>query len=130
MTETLGKKIQLVGDDLFVTNPKILVRGIEGGVANSILIKVNQIGTLTETLEAMQMAANAGYTCGDLAPLGRDRRSLHRRPGGGDQRGPDQDRFGQPHGPHCQVQPVAAHRRAARRGRRSSRAERRYRKLG
>ncbi len=62
MTETLGKKIQLVGDDLFVTNPKIFVRGIEGGVANSILIKVNQIGTLTETLEAMQMAANAGYT--------------------------------------------------------------------
>ena len=62
MTDTLGKKIQLVGDDLFVTNPKIFVRGIEGGVANSILIKVNQIGTLTETLEAMQMAANAGYT--------------------------------------------------------------------
>jgi enolase len=62
MTETLGKKIQLVGDDLFVTNPKIFARGIEGGVANSILIKVNQIGTLSETLEAMQMAANAGYT--------------------------------------------------------------------
>src|SRR5450755_3664320 len=62
MTDTLGKKIQLVGDDLFVTNPKIFVKGIEGGVANSILIKVNQIGTLTETLEAMQMAANANYT--------------------------------------------------------------------
>jgi enolase len=62
MTDTLGKKIQLVGDDLFVTNPKIFVRGIEGGVANSILVKVNQIGTLTETFEAMQMAANAGYT--------------------------------------------------------------------
>src|SRR5207344_229039 len=62
LTDTLGKKIQLVGDDLFVTNPKIFVRGIEGGVPNSILIKVNQIGTLTETLEAMQMAANAGYT--------------------------------------------------------------------
>jgi enolase len=62
MTETLGKKIQLVGDDLFVTNPKFLAKGIETGTANSILIKVNQIGTLTETLEAMQMAANAGYT--------------------------------------------------------------------
>ena len=62
LTDTLGKKIQLVGDDLFVTNPKIFVRGIEGGVANSILVKVNQIGTLTETFEAMQMAANAGYT--------------------------------------------------------------------
>ena len=62
MTETLGKKIQLVGDDLFVTNTERLAQGIEKGIANSILIKVNQIGTLTETLEAMQMAANAGYT--------------------------------------------------------------------
>ncbi len=62
LTDTVGDKIQLVGDDLFVTNSERLKRGIEGGVANSILIKVNQIGTLTETLEAMQMAANAGYT--------------------------------------------------------------------
>ncbi|MDQ2946143.1 MAG: phosphopyruvate hydratase [Acidobacteriota bacterium] len=62
MTETLGKKIQLVGDDLFVTNTERLAQGIEKGIANSILIKVNQIGTLTETLEAMQMADNAGYT--------------------------------------------------------------------
>ena len=63
MTDTLGKKIQLVGDDVFVTNPAILAKGIEKGVANSILIKVNQIGTLTETLDAMRMAAGAGYTC-------------------------------------------------------------------
>ena len=62
MTETLGGKIQLVGDDLFVTNTKRLERGIRERIANSILIKVNQIGTLTETLEAMQMAAAAGYT--------------------------------------------------------------------
>jgi len=62
MTDVLGKKIQLVGDDLFVTNTDRLARGIKEGVANSILIKVNQIGTLTETLEAMQMAASAGYT--------------------------------------------------------------------
>ena len=62
LTETLGKKIQLVGDDIYVTNPAIFKRGIERGIANSILIKVNQIGTLTETLEAMQMAASAGYT--------------------------------------------------------------------
>jgi len=62
LTDTVGDKIQLVGDDLFVTNSKRLAQGIEGGVANSILVKVNQIGTLTETLEAMQMAANAGYT--------------------------------------------------------------------
>jgi len=62
LTERLGKKIQLVGDDIFVTNTERLKQGIEKGIANSILIKVNQIGTLTETLEAMQMATNAGYT--------------------------------------------------------------------
>jgi enolase len=62
MTAELGGKIQLVGDDLFVTNTERLAQGIEKGIANSILIKVNQIGTLTETLEAMQMATNAHYT--------------------------------------------------------------------
>jgi enolase len=63
LTDALGKKIQLVGDDVFVTNTKIFAEGIERGIANSILIKVNQIGTLTETLEAMEMAARANYTC-------------------------------------------------------------------
>jgi enolase len=62
LTDRLGRKIQLVGDDLFVTNTKFLSKGIEMGVANSILIKVNQIGTLTETLEAIEMANRAGYT--------------------------------------------------------------------
>ena len=62
LTDALGKKIQLVGDDLFVTNTERLAKGIELGVANSILIKVNQIGTLTETLDAIQMAHRAGYT--------------------------------------------------------------------
>ena len=62
LTKTLGNKIQLVGDDLFVTNTKLLKKGIEQGIANSILIKVNQIGTLTETLEAIKMARGAGYT--------------------------------------------------------------------
>jgi len=62
LTDTVGSKVQLVGDDLFVTNTKRLKRGIEEGVGNSILIKVNQIGTLTETLEAMQLASSAGYT--------------------------------------------------------------------
>lgn len=62
MTDALGKKIQLVGDDLFVTNTKFLKKGIDMGVANSILIKVNQIGTLTETLDAIEMAKCAGYT--------------------------------------------------------------------
>ena len=62
LTEKLGKKVQLVGDDLFVTNTRRLEKGIQMGVANSILIKVNQIGTLTETLEAIEMAKRAGYT--------------------------------------------------------------------
>ncbi len=62
MTEKLGGKIQLVGDDLFVTNPKILAQGIERNIANSILIKVNQIGTLTETFAAVSMAHKAGYS--------------------------------------------------------------------
>ena len=62
LTERLGDKVQLVGDDLFVTNTERLERGIEAGVANSILIKVNQIGTITETLDAIEMAKRAGYT--------------------------------------------------------------------
>jgi enolase len=62
LTDALGEKIQLIGDDLFVTNTERLQRGIDQGVANSILVKVNQIGSLTETLEAMRLAANAHYT--------------------------------------------------------------------
>ena len=62
LTESLGERCQLVGDDLFVTNPERLERGISQGVANSILVKVNQIGTLTETLQAIRLAAEAGYT--------------------------------------------------------------------
>jgi enolase len=62
LTDELGDKIQLVGDDLFVTNPERLARGIDGGVGNSILIKVNQIGTLSETLDAIEMARRNSYT--------------------------------------------------------------------
>jgi len=62
LTDQIGQKVQLVGDDLFVTNPKRLAMGIEQGLANSLLVKVNQIGTLTETLEAVSMAQRAGYT--------------------------------------------------------------------
>ncbi len=62
LTDLVGKKVQLVGDDLFVTNPKRLKQGIADGLANSLLVKVNQIGTLTETLEAVSMANRAGYT--------------------------------------------------------------------
>jgi enolase len=62
MTASLGGTVQLVGDDVFVTNPEILRRGIEDGIANSILIKLNQIGTVTETLDAIEMAKRAAYT--------------------------------------------------------------------
>ena len=62
LTELLGDRVQIVGDDLFVTNPSILEEGIKKGVANSILIKLNQIGSLTETFDAMEMAKKAGYT--------------------------------------------------------------------
>lgn len=63
LTNRLGKKIQIIGDDLFVTNPKRLQKGIDEGIANSILIKLNQIGTLTETLDVVKMAKRAGYPC-------------------------------------------------------------------
>ena len=62
LTEALGDRIQLVGDDLFVTNPKIIDEAIEKGIANSVLIKLNQIGTLSETIDAIQMTQRAGYT--------------------------------------------------------------------
>jgi enolase len=63
LTEALGQKVQLVGDDVFVTNPAILKKGIEQKIGNALLVKVNQIGTITETLDAMKMAADAGYRC-------------------------------------------------------------------
>ena len=62
LTERIGDKVQLVGDDLFVTNVERLSRGIDGNIANSILIKVNQIGTLTETIDAVRMAQDSSYT--------------------------------------------------------------------
>ena len=62
LTDKIGEKVQLVGDDLFVTNTKILTRGIENGIGNSILIKFNQIGSLSETLAAIKMAKDAGFT--------------------------------------------------------------------
>jgi enolase len=63
LTEALDDKVQLVGDDVFVTNPDILAEGIDRGIANSILIKLNQIGTVTETLDCIQTALRASYTC-------------------------------------------------------------------
>ena len=92
LTERVGDRVQLVGDDIFVTNPAILRRGIDAGIANSILIKLNQIGTLTETLETMAHRSRGRLPLLRLAPLGRDRRRVHRGLRGRDGRGPDQDR--------------------------------------
>ena len=91
LTERLGDRLQLVGDDIFVTNPVILRRGIERGVANSILIKLNQIGTITETLDTMAIARDAGYRVLRVAPLRRNRGRVHRRLRRGDWRRADQD---------------------------------------
>jgi enolase len=62
MTERMGDRIQIVGDDIFVTNPDIFKKGIEAGIGNAILVKLNQIGTVTETLDTIQMAKDSGYT--------------------------------------------------------------------
>ena len=110
LTDTLGDEVQLVGDDLFVTNPAILAKGIEEGIANAILIKVNQIGTLTETLEAIRLAHRGRLLLDHLAPLGRDRGRDDRRPRRRHQLRPDQDRLAVAFGSAGQVQPALAHR--------------------
>ena len=113
LTDTLGANTQLVGDDLFVTNTARLTKGIDMGVANSILVKVNQIGTLTETLDCMQTAVEARIHDHRVAPFRRDGGPVHRGSRGGHQCGADQDRFGEPHGSNREVQPTAADRREA-----------------
>jgi enolase len=124
LTDKLGKKVQIVGDDLFVTNPRILKEGIQKGIANSILIKINQIGSLTETFAAVEMAKRAGYTAVISHRSGETEDSHHRRHRGRPQRRPDQDRIAQPLGSHRQVQPAAAHRGRPRRYGHLSRARR------
>ena len=112
LTERLGERVQLVGDDLFVTNVERLRRGIEDGVANSILVKVNQIGTLTESLEAIAMARSAGYTA-DLPPFRRDGRHDDCRSRRRHERRADQDRRALALRSHREVQPAAADRRGS-----------------
>ena len=92
LTERLGERLQLVGDDIFVTNPAILREGIERGIANSILIKLNQIGTLTETLDTIAHRPRGRLPRRDLAPLRRDRGHLHRGSRRCHRRRADQDR--------------------------------------
>ena len=124
LTDAIGDRCQLVGDDLFVTNPERLQRGIEAGVANSILVKVNQIGTLTETFEAVRMAREAGYTRRHVPSLRRDRGHDDRRPRRRHRLRPDQDRRPVALRSGRQVQPAAADRGGAGRERRVPGSER------
>ena len=88
----LGGRVQLVGDDILVTNPSFIRRGITERAMNSVLIKLNQIGTLTETIDAIEIARGAGWSAVVVPPLRRDRGHHHRRLRGRDGHGPDQDR--------------------------------------
>ena len=110
LTQKIGARCQLVGDDIFVTNVARLSEGIKNGIGNSILVKVNQIGTLSETLGGGRDGAQGGLHRGDVASLRRDRRFHHRRPRGRDQLRADQDRLAGAFRPHGQIQPAAAHR--------------------
>ena len=103
MTDALGSKIQLIGDDVFVTNTERLAQGIEKGVANSILIKVNQIGTLDRDARGHANGDGSALHERHLPPVGRNRRCFYRRSRGGDARRPDQNWFRQPHRPHCEI---------------------------
>ena len=109
-TAALGDKVQIVGDDLYVTNTKFIARGIKEKATNAVLIKLNQIGTVTETIEAIEMCRQGGLGLRRLAPLRRDRGRLHGRLRGGHGRRPDQDRLGLPQRADRQVQPVAGNR--------------------
>ena len=110
LTRKIGAHCQLVGDDIFVTNVTRLADGIKNGIANSILIKVNQIGTLTETLAAVEMRAQSRLHRGDVASLRRDRRFHDRRSRGRDQLRADQDRLAGALRPHRQIQSAFAYR--------------------
>ena len=111
LTDAIGGSVQLVGDDLFVTNPVRLADGIEKGVANSILIKVNQIGTLTETLQTVEMAHKAGYTSVISHRSGETEGHHHRRHFRRHECGADQDGLAVALRPAGQIQPASAHRR-------------------
>ncbi len=115
LTDKIGSRRQLVGDDIFVTNTEILSRGIKEGVCNSILIKVNQIGSLSETLAAVDMAHRAGYSAVMSHRSGETEDFDHRRPCRGDQLRTDQDRIDVAIRSPGQVQPADPHRGGARR---------------
>ena len=109
MTDELGSRIQIVGDDLFVTNKARLEKGISLGIANSILIKLNQIGTLTETLDTIQCAKAAGYTCVISHRSGETEDTFMADLAVGTNSGQIKTGLGLPQRAACQVQSVAAY---------------------
>ena len=115
LTAKLGQEVQLVGDDLFVTNPKFLQKGIDSDIANAILVKVNQIGTLSETFEAVGLAMRHGYGAILSHRSGETEGQYHCRPRRGHELRSDQDRRPVPKRSQCQIQPVDPDRRRARR---------------
>ena len=115
LTQALGSRVQLVGDDVFVTNPAILRQGIEQHIGNALLVKLNQIGTVTETLAAVEMARQAGYASVISHRSGETEDTTIADLAVATVRRPDQDRLGQPLGPHREIQPAAADRSGARR---------------
>ena len=117
LTERLGDRVQLVGDDLLVTNTTRIARAIDARAANAVLIKLNQIGTLTETIEAIELARASRLGSGRVASLRRDRGHDHRRPRRRDGHRPDQDRRPVAFGARGEVQPTAPDRGRARRRR-------------
>ena len=121
LTTAIGDRVQLVGDDLFVTNVTRLQRGIDDKVANSVLVKVNQIGTLTETLTTVELAHSRGYSSSHEPPQWRDRGHDDRRPGRRHELRPDQDRRAGAQRPRRQVQPTPPSRGRTRRASRLSR---------
>ena len=114
LTRALGDRVQLVGDDVFVTNPEILKKGIAEGVGNSLLVKLNQIGTVSETLDAIEIAREAHYTTIISHRSGETEDSTIADLAVGTSAGPDQDGIGQPQRPRREVQPAASNRRGAR----------------
>ena len=118
LTERIGGRVQLVGDDLFVTNKKRLAKGVDLSVANAILVKVNQIGTLTEAMDTMELAKRSSYTCVVSHRSGETEDSFIADLAVAVNAGQIEDWRAVPQRPHCQVQPAPAHRgRAGRLGR-------------
>ncbi len=115
LTDKIGSKVQLVGDDLFVTNSERLRSGIKMGVGNSILVKVNQIGSLSETLDAVETAHKARYTAVMSHRSGETEDSTIADLAVATNCGQIKTGFARPFGPYRQVQPADPHRRAARR---------------